>query len=166
MIPITPGGLGFVEAGLTGVLTLAGVTPEHAVLATLLYRLFSYWLPAPRRARGVDSVPPSPPRTRGVTRVSQEGELPPTDLLEAVATGGTRRRPRLDHCRRDPGERPVALGVVSQSYFAVADADERVGHLVDRRRALEDHDVGTAVEVDGDALDRPRSRHVTPGCQR
>jgi uncharacterized protein (TIRG00374 family) len=47
MIPITPGGLGFVEAGLTGVLTLAGVTAEHAVLATLLYRLFSYWLPLP-----------------------------------------------------------------------------------------------------------------------
>jgi hypothetical protein len=47
MIPITPGGLGFVEAGLTGVLTLAGVTADHAVLATLLYRLFSYWLPLP-----------------------------------------------------------------------------------------------------------------------
>jgi uncharacterized protein (TIRG00374 family) len=47
MIPITPGGLGFVEAGLTGVLTLAGVTAEHAVLAVLLYRLFSYWLPLP-----------------------------------------------------------------------------------------------------------------------
>jgi uncharacterized protein (TIRG00374 family) len=47
MIPITPGGLGFVEAGLTGVLTLAGVTADQAVLATLLYRLFSYWLPLP-----------------------------------------------------------------------------------------------------------------------
>jgi uncharacterized protein (TIRG00374 family) len=47
MIPITPGGLGFVEAGLTGVLALAGVSAEHAVLATLLYRLFSYWLPMP-----------------------------------------------------------------------------------------------------------------------
>ncbi len=47
MIPITPGGLGFVEAGLTGVLTLAGVSPDHAVLAVLLYRLFSYWLPLP-----------------------------------------------------------------------------------------------------------------------
>ncbi|HZJ26988.1 MAG TPA: YbhN family protein [Acidimicrobiia bacterium] len=47
MIPFTPGGLGFVEAGLTGVLTLAGVQPDHAVLATLLYRLFSYWLPLP-----------------------------------------------------------------------------------------------------------------------
>jgi uncharacterized protein (TIRG00374 family) len=47
MIPITPGGLGFVEAGLTGVLTLAGVKPDHAVLATLLYRLFQYWMPLP-----------------------------------------------------------------------------------------------------------------------
>jgi uncharacterized protein (TIRG00374 family) len=47
MIPITPGGLGFVEAGLAAVLALAGVSAAHAVLATLLYRLFSYWLPMP-----------------------------------------------------------------------------------------------------------------------
>jgi uncharacterized protein (TIRG00374 family) len=47
MIPITPGGLGFVEAGLTGVLTVAGLSPDQAVLATLLYRLFAYWLPLP-----------------------------------------------------------------------------------------------------------------------
>jgi uncharacterized protein (TIRG00374 family) len=45
MIPITPGGLGLVEAGLAGTLALAGVHPAQAVLATLLYRLASYWLP-------------------------------------------------------------------------------------------------------------------------
>ena len=45
MIPITPGGLGFVEAGLYGTLTLAGVATGQAVLATLMYRLASYWLP-------------------------------------------------------------------------------------------------------------------------
>jgi uncharacterized protein (TIRG00374 family) len=45
LIPITPGGLGFVEAGLTGVLTLAGIPASEAVLATLLYRLVEYWLP-------------------------------------------------------------------------------------------------------------------------
>jgi uncharacterized protein (TIRG00374 family) len=45
MIPLTPGGLGLVEAGLTGTLALAGVRPAQAVLATLLYRLASYWLP-------------------------------------------------------------------------------------------------------------------------
>ena len=46
-IPITPGGLGFVEAGLTAMLTLAGVSAGAAVLATFAYRLFSYWLPLP-----------------------------------------------------------------------------------------------------------------------
>jgi len=47
MIPITPGGLGFVEAGLTGLLALAGVPAGDAVLAVLAYRLVSYWLPLP-----------------------------------------------------------------------------------------------------------------------
>jgi uncharacterized membrane protein YbhN (UPF0104 family) len=46
-IPITPGGLGFVEAGLTGLLALAGVNAADAALATLAYRLVSYWLPLP-----------------------------------------------------------------------------------------------------------------------
>jgi uncharacterized protein (TIRG00374 family) len=46
-IPITPGGLGFVEAGLTATLALAGVNGGKAVLATLAYRLVSYWLPLP-----------------------------------------------------------------------------------------------------------------------
>ncbi len=46
-IPLTPGGLGFVEAGLTGTLALAGVTGGGAVLTTLAYRLVSYWLPIP-----------------------------------------------------------------------------------------------------------------------
>jgi uncharacterized protein (TIRG00374 family) len=47
MIPLTPGGLGFVEAGLTGVLALAGVSAGDAVVATLSYRLVSFWLPLP-----------------------------------------------------------------------------------------------------------------------
>jgi len=47
LIPVTPGGLGFVEAGLVGTLTLAGVSGSDALAATLLYRLVSYWLPIP-----------------------------------------------------------------------------------------------------------------------
>lgn len=47
MIPITPGGLGFVEAGLTAMLVLAGIPGEQALLATLAYRIASYWLPLP-----------------------------------------------------------------------------------------------------------------------
>jgi uncharacterized protein (TIRG00374 family) len=45
LIPITPGGLGIVEAGLSGLLILAGVQGGDAVVATLGYRVISYWLP-------------------------------------------------------------------------------------------------------------------------
>jgi len=50
MIPITPGGLGFVEAGLLGTLSLAGIGTDQALLATLVYRLAGYWLPIPTGA--------------------------------------------------------------------------------------------------------------------
>ena len=45
LFPITPGGLGIVEASLSGLLILAGVHPTDAFLATLAYRIASYWLP-------------------------------------------------------------------------------------------------------------------------
>jgi uncharacterized membrane protein YbhN (UPF0104 family) len=47
MVPFTPGGLGFVEAGLTAMLALAGVGAGAAVVTTLAYRLVSFWLPIP-----------------------------------------------------------------------------------------------------------------------
>jgi len=50
MIPITPGGLGFVEAGLVGTLSLAGIGTDQALLATLVWRLAAYWLPIPMGA--------------------------------------------------------------------------------------------------------------------
>jgi uncharacterized protein (TIRG00374 family) len=58
-IPITPGGLGFVEAGMTALLALAGVNPADAVLATFVYRLFSYWLPLPFGLVGMALAPRS-----------------------------------------------------------------------------------------------------------
>jgi uncharacterized protein (TIRG00374 family) len=45
LVPITPGGLGIVEASLSGLLVLSGVKPASAVVATLGYRLAQYWLP-------------------------------------------------------------------------------------------------------------------------
>ena len=45
LLPLTPGGLGIVEASLSGLLILAGVPASYAVLATLGYRIASYWLP-------------------------------------------------------------------------------------------------------------------------
>jgi len=46
-VPLTPGGLGVVEAGMTGSLALAGLTAGQAAVATLAYRLVSYWLLLP-----------------------------------------------------------------------------------------------------------------------
>jgi uncharacterized protein (TIRG00374 family) len=46
-IPVTPGGLGVVEAGLTATLALAGLSGGDAAVATLAYRLVSYWLMLP-----------------------------------------------------------------------------------------------------------------------
>jgi len=77
MIPITPGGLGFVELGLTGALVASGINGADALLATLAYRVVSYWLPIPaglvasilfRRRYG--SVPAEPPPDLGVTNAT------------------------------------------------------------------------------------------------
>jgi uncharacterized protein (TIRG00374 family) len=47
LVPFTPGGLGFVEAGLTATLVLAGVPAGDALVTTLVYRLLTFWLPLP-----------------------------------------------------------------------------------------------------------------------
>jgi uncharacterized protein (TIRG00374 family) len=78
-MPLTPGGLGFVEAGLTGTLALAGVGAGAAVVATLAYRLVSFWLPIPagavaavihRRRYGTEEIAPPP------TPVPAPGRIP------------------------------------------------------------------------------------------
>lgn len=45
MISLTPGGFGFVEVGLTGVLTLSGIPSDAAAVAVLAYRGISLWIP-------------------------------------------------------------------------------------------------------------------------
>jgi uncharacterized protein (TIRG00374 family) len=47
LLPFTPGGLGFVEAGLAGTLALAGISTGDALVATLVYRLLTFWFPIP-----------------------------------------------------------------------------------------------------------------------
>ena len=68
MVPITPGGLGFVEVGLVATLGLAGVGVADATLGTLAYRLVSFWMPIPaggvayvlyRRRYGAKDDPPA-----------------------------------------------------------------------------------------------------------
>ena len=47
LLPFTPGGLGFVEAGLAATLSVAGISTGDALVATLVYRLLTFWLPIP-----------------------------------------------------------------------------------------------------------------------
>jgi uncharacterized protein (TIRG00374 family) len=44
LVPV-PGNIGVAEFGLTVGLTSAGMTPESAVAAVLLYRIATYYLP-------------------------------------------------------------------------------------------------------------------------
>ena len=70
-LPITPGGLGVVEGSLTIAIVAYGGAEPSTVLAVLLYRILSFWLPLPfgwgtwvwlawtgrRRARSMPVVP-------------------------------------------------------------------------------------------------------------
>jgi len=73
-LPLTPGGLGFVEAGLTGTLALAGVAGGKAVVATLAYRLFSFWLPIP--AGGIAAIVHRRRYGAHTTDVPEDGAAP------------------------------------------------------------------------------------------
>jgi uncharacterized membrane protein YbhN (UPF0104 family) len=46
-VPLTPGGSGVAELGLTACLTISGVDPVSAVMATLIYRTFTFVLEIP-----------------------------------------------------------------------------------------------------------------------
>ena len=106
LFPVTPGGLGIVEASLSGLLILAGVRAGYAVLATLAYRIASYWVPLlagppayllfrHRYGRPV----PAAPRDRGHCQVP--------DLKAVAGRGGGRAASRVggedDHAHRRDG---------------------------------------------------------------
>ena len=82
MIPITPGGLGFVEAGLVGTLSLAGIGTDQALLATLVYRLASVLAADPHR-RG--RVPPRRAQVRAAQ--AHQGRRGGTDRQVEAAAG-------------------------------------------------------------------------------
>ena len=93
MIPITPGGLGIVEASLTGLLVLSEVNSSQAVLATLTYRLASYWLPL---SLGRSPTPCSGSGTGAILRPRRRGPHPRTRRPDGGQTPSTQSsRPDL-----------------------------------------------------------------------
>lgn len=69
-LPLTPGGLGLVEAGMAGTFTVFGMAASTAVVGVLAYRILSYWLPA------LAGIPPllRPPRRPSTSRSPRPGE--------------------------------------------------------------------------------------------
>jgi len=63
-MPITPGGLGFMEGSLTVMLVAAGGAHAHVLAAVLLYRMITYWGALPAGLAGYlvvrRSAPPQP----------------------------------------------------------------------------------------------------------
>jgi uncharacterized protein (TIRG00374 family) len=108
LIPLTPGGLGFVEAGLVGTLTLAGVPAHDALTATLLYRLVAYWLPLPvgggayvlfrLRYDGLRN-----PRTRSGASPIPDGGEGATVAPSNAEPGGTQMETMFDRVEKTAG---------------------------------------------------------------
>ena len=66
-IPITPGGLGVVEAVLTSALVGFGTPRGTAVLGVVVYRLVNFWLPIPIGGLAYLSLKVGPARSTGGT---------------------------------------------------------------------------------------------------
>lgn len=85
-LPLTPGGLGFVEAGLTGTLALAGVSAAAAVVATLAYRIVAFWLPIP--AGGAAALLHRRHYGETASLTAAEREAPPSANHETASRSG------------------------------------------------------------------------------
>jgi putative heme transporter len=89
-VPITPGGLGVVEAVLTSTLVGFGVPRGEAILAVVAYRLAQYWLPIPVGAAAYLSLRLVPPgqRARALADLADESRREGETLAEWAARTG------------------------------------------------------------------------------
>jgi uncharacterized protein (TIRG00374 family) len=76
-IPITPGGLGVVEATLTSLLVGFGAPRGEAILAVISYRLVNFWLPIPLGGLAyvwlkVGRAAPRPDKVEAVRKAAEE----------------------------------------------------------------------------------------------
>jgi len=56
LLPVSPGGLGVVEASLVAVLIVFGLPQGHAVVGVATWRLAEFWLPIPLAAAAYVSL--------------------------------------------------------------------------------------------------------------
>jgi putative heme transporter len=100
-IPITPGGLGVVEAALTATLVGFGAERGVAVLGVISYRLVNFWLPIPFGAAAYLSLRMQPEARRA--DVLREVTTEAAKEAEDVRTWAERHGVRLAHTPPDDG---------------------------------------------------------------
>lgn len=97
-IPITPGGLGVVEAVLSATLVGFGATRGVAVLGVIAYRLVNFWLPIPFGAAAYLSLrlQPDVPRADELARIATQAAKDAEDVRTWAERHGVKvaqRRP-------------------------------------------------------------------------
>lgn len=106
-LPGPPGGLGFTEVGLAAMLGYVGIPTAVVASPVLVFRVFSYWLPA---AGGVLAIASTLIRKRGYRAVEVTGNRrPPTTGRSARLAAGKEPAPV------DTGVPAVALGPADRS---------------------------------------------------
>jgi hypothetical protein len=94
-IPVTPGGLGVVEAVLTASLVAFGAPHSEALLGVISYRLVNFWLPIPLGAAAYLSLRLDPGARRGEA-LRREAERASQDA-EDLETWSERHAVKLPH---------------------------------------------------------------------
>ena len=110
-LPI-PGGIGVLDAGLTGALVLYGVSPVHAAAAVIVYHAIAFWIPG---LGGMAAYMRLRPRLlRAGARTSTDLQTTPETLASKEARDArTRVDAQTDHPRlgggshRRSGARPI-----------------------------------------------------------
>lgn len=91
-VPLTPGGIGLVEAGITGTLVALGADPASAAVVALGYRLIGDLLPVAVAAPVVLSGWRGPPARDPTSSTRAVDDPAPADTFGAHASGRSTRR--------------------------------------------------------------------------
>jgi uncharacterized membrane protein YbhN (UPF0104 family) len=107
-LPI-PGGLGVLDAGLTGALVLYGASPAHAAAAVVVYHAIAFWVPAlggmiayaflrrrliVRTSTKASGAPPTRASVPSLKRCSRERLCAEAQTHRGRTVGGSAERPR------------------------------------------------------------------------
>ncbi len=91
-VPI-PGGIGVLDAGLSGALVLYGASPARAVAAVLVYHAIAFWIPA---LGGIAAYARLRPRLVASTGAVESADEPSPIPLSPTLQGASNDRPSSD----------------------------------------------------------------------